>query len=133
LGDREWTWIAVAAVHAWIKARSEQAVSSGGGATAETLIHTTGAAPEPWDVGAIDTILGNLADMPGIDWSQPVTAWPRETMVKFLAAAFTLIRKAMNGRDRAASLSTPRAEREASAAQGGPLATADEFNDGIPF
>jgi hypothetical protein len=34
-----------------------------------------------------------------IDWAKPLNDWSRETMVKFLLAAFTLIRKAMTARD----------------------------------
>src|SRR5262249_45044960 len=74
--------------------------------------------------------------LPDIDWSQPLTSWPRETMVEFLLKAMRLIRKAMIARDISDRGVTQRSSagtvaREANAAAGGPLMTPDEFNDEI--
>ena len=95
----------------------------------------TGLEPDPWDAGAVAAILPELADAcPDIDWSQPLAAWPRETMVEFLLAA---LRAHPQGRDRArpqregitrqSSAST--IARQANAAAGGPLMTPDELDD----
>ncbi len=60
----------------------------------------TGLDPDPWDAGAVAAILPELADAcPGIDWSKPLAAWPRETMVEFLLQRLPLIRKAVIARD----------------------------------
>ena len=92
--------------------------------------------PEPWDAGAVTAILPELAETPDIDWSKPLAAWPRETMVEFLLVAMRLIRKAMIARDISESGITRKSSadtiaRQANAAAGGPLMTPDELNDEI--
>ena len=90
---------------------------------------------QPWDAGAVAAILPNLANAcPDIDWSQPLAQWPRDTMVEFLLTAMRLIRKTTIARDlsdkgitRQSSAGT--IARQANAAAGGPLMTADEWND----
>ena len=95
----------------------------------------TGLDPEPWDAGCVAAILPELAST-SFDWSQPITAWPKDTMVEFLLTAMRLIRKATIARDlsdkgisRQAGAST--IARQANAAAGGPLMTPDEWNDEI--
>jgi hypothetical protein len=91
--------------------------------------------PEPWDAGAVAAILSELADACStIDWTQPLTAWPRDTMVEFLLTAMRLIRKAMIARDLSDKGLTRQSSasviaRQANAAAGGPLMTPDEWND----
>jgi hypothetical protein len=137
LGDIEWGWILAAMLFAWISKRSEQATVEQ--LDSEQTIRLTALDPEPWDVGAVITILPELADAcPGIDWSKPVTAWSRETMAEFLLIAMRLIRKAMIARDFSDKgvTRTANAEviaRQANAASGGPLMTPDELNDEIGF
>jgi hypothetical protein len=97
LSDREWGWIVAAAIFAWIKTRAEQATAEG--LDTELVLRVTGQTPEPWDAGAIASILPELADASTIDWSLPLAAWPQETMIHFLATALALIRKAMAARD----------------------------------
>ena len=66
--------------------------------------------PDPWDAGAVAAMLPRLADVRGIDWSQPLNAWPRETMTTFLLSAFALMREALRARDAGGSItqkSTP--------------------------
>jgi hypothetical protein len=133
LGDVEWGWIAAAILSGWIRTRSEQAVAEQ--IDTELVIRMTGLDPEPWDAGAVASILPELANTPGIDWSKPLANWPR-TMVEFLTAALALIRKAVIARDlsdkgvtRKSSANT--IARQANAAAGGPLMTPDEFNDEI--
>jgi hypothetical protein len=85
----------------------------------------------------VAAILPDLADAcSGVDWSQPLTAWPKDTMVEFLLTAMRLIRRAMVARDlsekgvtRQSNTST--IARQANAAAGGPLMTSDELNDEI--
>ena len=93
--------------------------------------------PQPWDAGAVAAILPELAAAcPDIDWTQPLAAWSRETMIEFLLTSMRLIRKATTARDisergitRKSSADT--IARQAKAAAGGPLMTPDELNDEI--
>jgi hypothetical protein len=135
LSDIEWGWIVAAILFAWISMRAQQATSEE--IDLERTIRLITLDPQPWDAGSVATILPDLADeCRDIDWSKPVTAWPRDTMVEFLLKAVRLIRKAMIARDqsdkgitRKSSAST--ISRQANAAAGGPLITADEWNDEI--
>ena len=97
LSDVEWEWITAAVLFGWIGTRAEQAASEG--IDAELTVRVTGQDPDPWDAGAVATILPDLAEAAKIDWSKPLNDWSREGMVEFLLAAFTLIRKAMSARD----------------------------------
>jgi hypothetical protein len=97
LSDIEWGWIVAVVVFAWIATRAEQATAEG--VDTERAIRVTGYDPEPWDVGAVATILPELADTPGVDWTTPLADWPRDTMVAFLTTALALVRKATIARD----------------------------------
>src|SRR5262249_40111104 len=135
LSDTEWGWILAAMLFAWIGKRAEQAAAEQ--LDAEGCIRLTALDPQPWDAGAVAAVLGELADAcPGLDWSKPLTAWPKDDIVEFLLRAMPLIRKAMIARDlndkgvtRKSSAST--IARQANAAAGGPLMTPDEWNDEI--
>ena len=135
LGDVEWGWIVAAILFGWISTRAEQATAEN--IDTERAIRMTALDPEPWDAGAVATILPELAETPDIDWSKPLGAWPRETMVEFLLVAMRLIRKAMIARDISETGHHPenpapiRIARQANAAAGGPLMTPDELNDEI--
>ena len=87
LGEIEWGWLVAAILFGWISTRAQQAAAEQ--IDAEQVIRLTGLDPDPWDAGAVAAILSDLADTPGIDWSNPLTEWPRETMVEFLTAAST--------------------------------------------
>ena len=133
LSDMEWGWVLAAMLFAWLSARAEQAAAEQ--LDTEQCIRMTALDPQPWDAGAVAAILPDLANAcPDIDWSQPLAQWPRDTMVEFLLTAMRLIRKATIARDlsdkgitRQSSTST--IARQANAAAGGPLMTADEWND----
>ena len=121
---------------AWIRTRSEQAAAEGW--NTETTLRITALDPQPWDAGAIAYVLPELGALPGIDWSAPINAWPKDTMTRFLLEAMKLISKAMIARDVGGSItSKPKSldemQRIASAEAGGSLMTPDEFNDPIPF
>jgi len=132
LSDTEWGWVLAAMLFAWIRTRAEQASCEQ--LDTEQTIRLTGLDPEPWDAGAVAAILPELASTcSAIDWSQPLTAWPRDTMIEFLLTAMRLIRKATVARDlsdkgvsRQSNAST--IARQANAAAGGPLMTPDELN-----
>jgi hypothetical protein len=97
LSDCELGWIVSAAIFAWIVKRAEQATVEG--LDTEQTIRMGLLDPSPWDSGMIATILPKLADAPGIDWQQPLAAWPKESIVAFLLAALDLIRSAQIARD----------------------------------
>ena len=97
LSDHEWGWLVAAILFGWIETRAEQATSEG--VDAELTVRATGQDPDPWDAGAVATILPDLAEVVKVDWAKPLNDWSRETMVEFLLAAFALIRKAMTARD----------------------------------
>src|SRR5262245_24572473 len=133
LSDIQWGWIVAAILFAWISTRAEQATAE----QLDTEPTMTALDPQPWDAGAVATILPELAGAcPDIDWTQPLGAWPRETMVEFLLTAMRLIRKAMIARDISERGITQKSSadtiaRQANAAAGGPLMTPDELNDEI--
>jgi hypothetical protein len=97
LSDTEWGWIVAAILFAWISARAEQAATEE--LNTEQAIRLTGLDPNPWDAGAIAAILPELAQCRGIDWSKPLSDWPRETMIEFLLEALRLVRRGMIARD----------------------------------
>ena len=125
--DIEWGWLVAAILFGWISTRAEQATAEQ--LDTERTIRMTALDPEPWDAGAVATILPELADAcPDIDWSQPLGAWPRETMVEFLLVAMRLIRKAMIARDLSESGITRKssAEHDRAPSQCGRRRTVDD-------
>jgi hypothetical protein len=138
LSDIEWGWISAAAIFGWIKTKSQQAVAEG--VSAEIPIRTMKhRSPEPWEAGAIETILPALGGIEGLDWSKPVGEWSKDQIVSFSWQIFRLASSALAARDEGAAdkivqrLSQPQMERENSAAHGGPLMSRKELNDKIPF
>ena len=135
LSDVEWGSIISGVLFAWISKRAQQATAEQ--IDTEQLIRLTALDPEPWDAGAVTAILPELADAcSDLDWSKPLTAWSREDITGFLLKAMPLIRKAMIARDLSEKGITRKSSasaiaRQANAAAGGPLMTADEFNDEI--
>jgi hypothetical protein len=95
LSDTEWGWIVAAIIFAWISARAEQATAEG--RDVESAVRL----PEPWDVGAIGSILPDLFGTleEDVDWTRPVHDWSREQMIDFLLRSFNLISDAMAARD----------------------------------
>jgi hypothetical protein len=133
LSETEWGWIIAGVLFAWISKRAEEAACEQ--LDTEQCIRLTGLDPEPWDAGCVAAILPELAST-SFDWSQPITAWPKDTMVEFLLTAMRLIRKATIARNlsdkgvtRQSNAST--IARQANAAAGGSLMTPDEWNDEV--
>src|SRR5262249_51484917 len=97
LTDVELGWLVAAVMFAWIASRAEQATAEG--LDTELAIRATGYDPDPCDAGAVQAILPELAETPGIDWSNSLATWPREMMIGFLLTALGLVRKALIARD----------------------------------
>jgi hypothetical protein len=113
LSDKEWGLVAAAIIFGWIETRAEQA--SVEGIEAERTIRNTTITPDPWDAGVIITILPELAEnCADLDWSEPLSAWPKATMANFLLEAFKLIEPAMRVRDLSGRGVTQRATRQES-------------------
>jgi hypothetical protein len=135
LSDTEWGWIVAGMLFAWIGKRAEQAAADQ--LDTEQLVRLTALDPQPWDAGAVAAILPELADAcVWVDWSKPLTAWPKDDVIEFLLKAMLLIRKAMIARDLSSRGVTQQASaatiaRRANAAAGGPLMIPDELNDEI--
>ena len=135
LSDTEWGWILAAMLFAWVSARAQQATSEE--IDTERTVRLVALDPLPWDAGAVAIILPDLAsECSDIDWTKPLTEWPRETMIEFLLKAMRLIRKAMIARDQSdkgisRKSSASMIARQANAAAGGPLMLPDELNDEI--
>jgi hypothetical protein len=134
LSDTEIGWIVAAVLFGWISTRAEQATSEG--LDIELAVRATGYDPNPWDAGAVAAILPDLGEMSDIDWSKPINAWPRETMIRFLTTALSLIRKAVIARDFGGGTITRKTgaaqiARQANAAAGGPLMVPAELDDPI--
>jgi hypothetical protein len=111
LSDYELGWLVMAGICAWISKRAEQASAEGFNlAVVEEAIRNTGTTPAPWDAGVMATILPDLAEVPGIDWSLPLNDWSRDLVVHFLCAAFDLIRQAMAARDAGGTIIQPAPE-----------------------
>jgi hypothetical protein len=106
LSNVEWGWIVAAVLFGWIKTRAEQATDAGIGAA--NAIRTADLDPDPWDVGAIDAILWELAEANTVDSSKPLAELSRDEMLLFLNHALTLTRKAMVARDCGENLPTQR-------------------------
>jgi hypothetical protein len=133
LTSHEWGWICSAVVWAWIATRAEQAASEGW--DHERAIRATGLSPDPWDAGAIASILSKLAEaLSDFGWSQPIGAWSKDTITEFLAAAFALCIRAIAARDAteeraAGKTGADVTARRMNAAAGNPRMTVAELND----
>src|SRR6516162_8941482 len=69
LSNTEWGWIVAAILCAWIRERATQATANG----VEQLLRQTGLDPDPWDAGAIATVLPELSDAK-VDWNASLGA-----------------------------------------------------------
>lgn len=137
LSDLEWGWIAAAAIFAWIKTKSQQAVEEG--TSYDLPIRAmTNRDPAPWEVGAVETILPALGNL-NLPWEKPIGEWPKPTITSFAWHIHRLSTSALAARDEGAGctiarrLSQNQTERELSSAQGGTLLARTELNDDIPF
>jgi hypothetical protein len=97
LTDHEWGLIIAAAIFGWIEVRVQQAIAEG--IDQEQAVRMTALSPDPCDVAVVRSILPMLADTAGIDWTQPLAAWAKDTMTDFLMLAWQLLRDAEYVRD----------------------------------
>ena len=138
LNEIEWGWIVAAAIFAWIKTRSQQAVAEGRGYE-ETIRAMPNRNPEPWEAGAVASILPSLGDLQGVDWAKPIGDWSKDQITSFAWQIYKLTDSALAARDEGAvdkivrRLNQPIMERENSAAHGGPLLARGELEDDLPF
>jgi hypothetical protein len=95
LDEDDWGWLVTAAIFGWVKAKAREAVRLG----QDVELSLRAVDGDPWDVGAVSSILPKLADQSDIDWSLPLLEWSGGRMEKFLMTAFNLIRQAMSTRD----------------------------------
>ena len=63
------------------------------------MVRLTGLSPSPCDSAVVRSILPTLADQAGVDWTQSLNAWSKETMTSFLLLASRLISEAETARD----------------------------------
>jgi hypothetical protein len=96
LTEVQWTWIASAAVSAWICARAEQAVVNGWD---DDVILRTGLELEPYDAGLVTAILPRLAQS-RVDWLKSLMQLTREEMLTFLGDVVRLLNQAAQARAR---------------------------------
>jgi hypothetical protein len=130
LSDTEWGWIVASALFGWIATRAQQATNNGTGTGPGgkyLYLRETGLEPEPWDMGAIEAILPELANS-DTDWSKSLAEFSREEMIAFLGDAYNLIGKAMLACDKGEELITRK----------GPPCTAEapaeaDWDDPLPF
>jgi hypothetical protein len=108
LSDEQLGWILCAGICSWIATRAAQAVDEDTAAI-EVNIRDTGTVPLPWDAGAVETILGDLANVEGIDWNVRAFDWTRDTMLLFLCEGYRLMSKAIAARDRGGGITAPQA------------------------
>lgn len=137
LSEIEWGWIVCAAIFAWIRTKAEQAVAEGKDYDM-TIRAMSNRDPEPWEAGAITSILPDLGSIDGLDWDQPIGEWSKDQIVKFAWSIHRMSNSAMASRDEGAVDKIVRfarepAERQHSAAHGGPLMSHDEMSQEIPF
>lgn len=137
LSELEWGWIVAAAVFEWIKVRAEQAVEEG--VPYENAIRTMhNRDPEPWEAGAVASILPALGNIEGLDWSRPLGEWHKDKIISFAWQVHKLTVAALAARNEGASgkivqYNRDQQEREVSASVGGPLMSKRELDDEIPF
>ena len=134
LNDLEWGWIALASVFAWIKSRSEQAVAEGQGY--EQMIRSMpGHFPQPWEAGAVESVLPAMGEIEDLPWDKPIGEWPKARIVSFSWHVYLLIEQALSLRDEGAAdkITQAVAERDLSARNGGPLLSRKELDDDVPF
>jgi hypothetical protein len=138
LDDSQWAWIASTVIWQWVATPAEQATTEG--LDVERAIRITKLNPDPWNVGAVKSILPELAkSCPGFDWTRPANTWSRDELSQFLLTAFTLIQRASAARDATEEkiagkpASADVIARQMNASAGNPMMTIEEFNDDVDF
>jgi hypothetical protein len=128
LSDTEWGWIVAAVLFGWISSRARQATSNGVGSD-KYLYANNAFNPSPWDAGAIEAILPELAAYTTTDWSKSLTKFSREEMITFLGDAYNLVGKAILARDKGEELVT----RKGPSGTAEPATAEANCDDPLPF
>jgi hypothetical protein len=92
LTDLQWGCIIAGALFGWITTRHQQAIAESW--DPEEAVTDGGFTPCPTDVAAVRSILPKLANQAGIDWSQPLSSWSKDTMSDFILLAWQLVSRA---------------------------------------
>ena len=92
LTDQQWGWFIVAAIFGWITTRYQQAIAEGLDPEVEA-VRITDCSPAPDELAVVQSILPALADQAAVDWSQPLSAWSKDTMAGFVWLAWQLLNK----------------------------------------
>jgi hypothetical protein len=134
LSDIEWGWIVCAAIFGWIETKARQAVAEG--CSCEEAIRSMPRSPAPWESGAVASILPALGELQNIAWDKPVTEWSREQIISFIWQLYKMTDAAVAARDEGVTdkivkFSRAIAERENSAANGGPLMALGEAREAL--
>jgi hypothetical protein len=141
LSDVELGWIVCAAIFGWISCKAQQAVAEGAGisimATDKAVRTMTYRDPAPWEAGAVETILPALAGL-DLPWDKSIGEWSKSQVVTFAWHAYKHTDGALANRDEGAIdvitlMNREQAEREVSAANGGPLMSREELAEQVPF
>jgi integrase len=74
-------------------ARNDAAAAAVIGRVLGGILGTSSREPDPWDAAVVTRLLPDITNIPGIDWSTPIGTWPKDALVRFLCAAFDLIRR----------------------------------------
>ena len=69
------------------------------GRDSEQTARLSGLSPDPCDVAVVKSVLPEIADTAGIDWSLPLASWTPDVMTGFLMLAWKLIIAAEAARD----------------------------------
>lgn len=137
LSDIEIGWIVAAVIFESASTRAKQATTEG--ISYGYSLHTVaGREPQPWDAGAVETILPALGQTEKLDWSKPLGEWPKEQIIFLAWRCYQLVSNALCARDEGSldvvqRLTRSETERQLSADRGGPLMDRDELRDGVPF
>lgn len=108
LNDDQLGWLVSSALVAWISKRAQQACEEGFDLQrVEDALRDCGTSPSPWDIGIVEMILPELADIPNVDWVSPLSTMPKEMMVRFLSRAFTLMQRSFAARDAGGTMVKP--------------------------
>ncbi|WP_439394967.1 hypothetical protein ACRQ5Q_38325 [Bradyrhizobium sp. PMVTL-01] len=98
LSDLQWGWILAAALFGWITTRCEQAIAEE--LDQQQAVRSFERSPSPDEIAVARAILPALADQADIEWSQPATAWSKDTMANFVLLVRQLLEQAQFARDR---------------------------------
>jgi hypothetical protein len=92
LSDLQWGFFIAAAIFGWITTRYQQAIAEGWDPEVEA-VRIADCSPAPNELAVVRSILPALADQAAVDWSQPLSAWSKETMAGFVWLARQLLNK----------------------------------------